>query len=728
LIKKTRKKMKTIMKKTLAGMATALLLAACGSTAFAQGTGSNFQKNPYLLFPGYSAGNNTNDLGINTTGNIGNTEMEVVWQDTVSQTDTISWGTTTAYGHSASSTELTAQPINPATSAAYCSNAESTPHQHMYMITGLTPSTKYYYSVTGTSLSANGSFMTAPAPNATAVQFLGAGDSRSDPAALANIQAMMTKFVNQPGNANFGRLIILNGDYVSSDGESNWTSEYFYGYTGQQVFSANTPMAGAKGNHEDSGGYSGPFAKYLPYPFMQGNTTYHGSCQATSNDPFMLNYYGSFDYGPVHIAVVDEYSSFSTGSAQLNWLQADLAAARANPSTPWIILMYHEPAYGTGSDGDNTNAQKYLEPLVAEYGVDFTYSGHNHNFVRAGAYNSAQAGAVVLSGGAAPTPGVPHITSGGGATGIYQPKLTNLTSANYPNIQTAWPAMEFMTFNVNGLTLTMTAYQVNSIPTGSTTYATAATNFQTTVAPPNTMIPTSQLSISPIETIVLNHFTQLNSLTCLNGVTGSCPAQPSKLTITPAAVNCTVGASTTTCTSSVAVKNTSTSTIAGPIDVVMDGMINLQGVGMNWLPQTTATACASKLQNQYSKDLLNGSTGGLICSAIAANTGLYDKVTLVNATSSQNGEPLVRATSNALAAGASVVAPLTFTYPNVVNGTTGTYLNSTMSACCTVGSYDSQPVSTITWCSGTSATSGQPYGGINGTGGNYCLNPIVYQE
>lgn len=574
--------MKTIIKKAMAGMATALLLAACGSTAFAA---SNFQKQPILLFPGYSAGNNTNGLGINTTGNIGNTQMEVVWQDTVSQTDTVSWGTTTAYGQHASSVELTAQPINPSTKAAYCSAAESVPHQHVYMISGLTPSTKYYYSVTGTNLSATGSFLTAPAANATAVQFLGAGDSRSDPAGLANIQAMMTKFVAQPGNANFGRLIILNGDYVSSDGESNWTSEYFYGYTGQQVFSANTPMAGAKGNHDDSGGYSGPFGKYIPYPFMQGNKTYYGSCQSTSNDPYFANFYGSFDYGPVHFTVVDEYSSFAPGSAQYSWLQSDMAATTA----PWKILMYHEPAYGTGSDGDNTSAQKYLEPLVAEFGYDMTYSGHNHNFVRAGAYNTAQSTAYVLSGGVGPTPGVPHITSGGGATGIYQPNTTNLSSASFPNVQTAWPAMEFMAFNVNGNTLTMTAYQVNAVPKGTMTPATAASDFQVTTAAPNTNVDLGVIaeSISPIETIVLNHFTQLNSLTCQNNVANACPANKAAITITPGAVKCTPSASTTTCTSSVTVQNTGTSTIAGPIDVVMDGMINLQGVGMNNFQQYT---------------------------------------------------------------------------------------------------------------------------------------------
>lgn len=133
---------------------------------------------------------------------------------------------------------------------------------------------------------------------------------------------------------------------------------------------------------------------------------------------------------------------------------------------------------------------------------------------------------------------------------------------------------------------------------------------------------------------------------------------------------------------------------------------------------------------------MNRSTSGFtkyLCSAIAANTGLLDKVTLVNATSSQNGEPMIRATGTALAGKASVTVPLTFTYPSIVTNPStnaivnGTYLNSTMSACCsTTTGFDTNPVSTIQWCSGPT---GQPYQPTNGaTGGSYCLNPIVYQE
>jgi hypothetical protein len=89
---------------------------------------------------------------------------------------------------------------------------------------------------------------------------------------------------------------------------------------------ANLPLNGAEGNHERQGG--GPdyfYLKYWPYPYVGG-------------------YYWSFDYGPVHIAVVDEYTSYATGSAQYNWLVNDLASTTKD----WVFIMSHEAGYSGG--------------------------------------------------------------------------------------------------------------------------------------------------------------------------------------------------------------------------------------------------------------------------------------------------------------------------------------------------------------------------------------------
>ena len=226
--------------------------------------------------------------------------MEVLWQDSATQTDTLKLG----HNH-----ELRPQYVRHRTGLNLHAG-----HQHMYTITGLTPNSMYYYQVVVGSTVYNGSFITAPVTTATSVKFLGMGDSRSYPYALNSLMAAMKSLYSQPGNAEYQRLTIHNGDWVSTDGESYWTTQWFTGYPDIVNFTANSPIDGTKGNHDNGGsypnGYSATFPKYFPFPF-RGMTAKTGSYNdSTGNNPYYSNLYWSFDYGPVHFTVVDEYSNF----------------------------------------------------------------------------------------------------------------------------------------------------------------------------------------------------------------------------------------------------------------------------------------------------------------------------------------------------------------------------------------------------------------------------------
>ena len=52
-------------------------------------------------------------------------------------------------------------------------------YQHKYLLTNLTPGTKYYYRVTVGGTPYTGSFYAAPAGGAAALKFLAYGDTRS---------------------------------------------------------------------------------------------------------------------------------------------------------------------------------------------------------------------------------------------------------------------------------------------------------------------------------------------------------------------------------------------------------------------------------------------------------------------------------------------------------------------------------------------------------------------
>jgi len=533
-------------KNILKSLVVVSALSMLGTTAFAANT-TGILKLPYLIYPGQ------------------NTQMEVLWQDVDTEAaNVLSWGTDTTY-----SLGSVTVPENSAATGM---------HQHIYTIAGLQPNTTYYYQVSGVAANSvsstgvfTGSFMTGPNATDTHVKFLALGDTRTYPFAMDNVMQAMTK-VYQTIDPEYQRLAIHAGDWVSSDGESNWTAEWFDPTKTDIVnFLANTPISGVKGNHEDNGGYSQYFPKYYPFPYMSGNIA------ANPNNPAQFNgYFGSFDYGPVHFTLVDQYTTYTPGSPQYNWVVNDLAST----TKPWKILMFHEPSWNAGSHTNNTTTQQAFDPLIKQYNVDLVYMGHSHDYTRCEVNNSAQAN------GDSIVPLVPYITSGAGGAPLDTPNLTNKSS--WTHVVTGKSMYQYETFNINGKTLTMNVYE---IPNASTS-AIVATNSQ------------------PLETIVLNHFTD----------------------VTPQV----------TATTSGLVYSRATKQYAANLTVTNNG------------PALTGNVDVA---------LTNIIAGVADTSAIAQNTGLTTGVTLTNATGQNNGSPMIRVSTAGLATGASITVPLTFSNP-----------------------------------------------------------------
>jgi predicted phosphodiesterase len=390
------------MKKTLRSLGLVVAFSLCGTAAFAGVT-----KKPYMIYD-----------GLNTT-------MTVLWQDNaVETTNTISWGTDTTYS------------LGSATVPEYGPS-----NQHKYQITGLQPATKYYYKVEDTTngVYGTGSFITAPASDAKAVKFLAFGDTRSTPLAMEGVIQEMRKVY--AADQSFQSLNIQAGDWVASDGESNWTNEWFNANPQTRLMLAEQPVMGVKGNHEDASGYSKYYPKYYPYAYLYS--------QPKAGDPLSLNnLYYSFDYGPVHFTVVDQYSTYTAGSPQYNWVVNDLATT----TKPWKILVYHEPAWTAGTHGNNPTTQAVFDPLIKQYGVDLVYAGHNHNYARCQANDTAEANgdSIALK--------VPYITNGGGGAGLYAVDTTN--TGAYKHVAKAIMEYEYMTFDINDRTLTANVYTV----------------------------------------------------------------------------------------------------------------------------------------------------------------------------------------------------------------------------------------------------------------------------
>ena len=329
-------------------------------------------KGPYLLF-----------LGMNT-------EMTVLWQLGNEATCTIEWGQDTNYEYGLA---ITTQ---------YGSD-----HQHKYTITALTPGEKYFYRVVNGANEYTGSFHAAPPDNAENVKFLAYGDTRSNPSDHDSVAAeMIDTYTDDPAYQTFA---LHMGDWVNDgDTESDWADQFFpQTHLNLQEFIANVPINGCKGNHEGSGDL---FYKYWPYPYES-------------------DFYWSFDYGPVHVVVMDQYVPYSQGSTQYNWLVNDLAMT----TKPWKIIIFHEPGWSAGGHGNNSVVQDNIQPLCETYGVDIVFAGHNHYYARADVN------------------GIQHITTGGGGAPLYTP------DSSYPYVVAAEETLHFCEIEIHGETLYLTA-------------------------------------------------------------------------------------------------------------------------------------------------------------------------------------------------------------------------------------------------------------------------------
>ena len=218
---------------------------------------------------------------------------------------------------------------------------------------------------------------------------------------------------------------------------------------------------------------------------------------------------------------------------------------------------------------------------------------------------------------------MPHITSGGGGAPIYQPDLTN--NGSWPHVITGWPCYEFMTFDVQGKTLTMTAYQITNVSTGA-------------IVPLSTTFPasdgSSNLYLDKIETTVLQHFKNVSSQ--INATTS------------PLLYN----RATKLYTGNLTITNNSATDLTGNIDVVLDGMLDLQNIGT---PSNQYSTTSPKITSMIAAKAASGKGN--------SDPGLLTTVKLTNATGSQNGEPMIQATTTGLAAGASITVPLSFSNP-----------------------------------------------------------------
>ena len=266
------------------------------------------------------------------------------------------------------------------TQGSLTSNADNATQttEHEVVVSGLSPGTKYFYSVGSTSQAlagndANHFFVTSPpAGSSIPTRIWVLGDSGT---ANASAQAVRNAYLSFTGATPTNLWLMLGDNAYESGTDADYQAAVFDMYPTVLRQSVLWP---ALGNH-DTAQSSNPPAS-LPYFAMftlPTNAEAGGMASGTEK-------YYSFDYGNIHFICLDSMTSDRSATGPMaTWLRADLASS----TRQWTIAFWHHPPYSKGSHDSDTDPilaqmrQNFL-PILEEAGVDLVLAGHSHSYER----------------------------------------------------------------------------------------------------------------------------------------------------------------------------------------------------------------------------------------------------------------------------------------------------------------------------------------------------------
>jgi len=285
----------------------------------------------------------------------------VSWRTATLDSSTVEYGLTIEYGNQAKDRALKTA--------------------HSLTLSGLLSNAVYHYRVLFEgSQTPDYNFRTS-VPVDTTFQFVVYGDTRTQPdshlAVVNQIVELDPYFVLHTGD------VVANGF-----SESDW-AVYFATVCSSATCAQEIPFYYAIGNHERE---SPLYYDYLYLPH---------------NNPDSTESYYSFDYGNSHFVSLDTEIPYGPGSAQYEWLRAEL---RWSYGRSFVFVFMHQHPYCAGGHDSNIPLRNALCPLFEDYQVDMVFSGHTHFYQRNGPIN-----------------GVTYIITGGGGAPLHTPAESTWT-------------------------------------------------------------------------------------------------------------------------------------------------------------------------------------------------------------------------------------------------------------------------------------------------------------
>jgi acid phosphatase type 7 len=231
---------------------------------------------------------------------------------------------------------------------------------------------------------------------------------------------------------NIAGTVFTAGDNVYPDGTLSQFNTYYEPTWGRHK--ARTRPS--PGNHDyHTSGASGYF-------------TYFG---AAAGDP-SRGYY-SYDLGNWHVVAINSNIARGVGSAQEQWLRADLAAS----TKPCTVAYWHHPRFTSGANHSPDTSMGPIVQALYDYNADVVVAGHNHNYERFAPMNA--------SGQLDTARGIRHFVAGMGGASHY----------GFGTIQPNSQARNSDTYGVLKLTLHSNSYDWQFVPEAGRTYTDSGT-------------------------------------------------------------------------------------------------------------------------------------------------------------------------------------------------------------------------------------------------------------
>lgn len=255
--------------------------------------------------------------------------------------------------------------------------------EHVMILEGLTPSTKYHYAIgSAQKILAGGDaahhFVTSPPPGTRQpIRTWVIGDAGTASAkGNEGLQAKVRDAYYQYTGRRHTDLWLMLGDNAYSNGtDAEHQIAVFDMYRDLLRKSVVWPTLG---NH-DAGSAASVTQSGVYYDIFTLPTLGQAGGLMSGTEA-----YYSFDYGNIHYICLDSQGSDrgKTG-AMLTWLKNDLAATKQD----WIIAYWHHPPYTKGSHDSNVEKQliemrENALPILEAGGVDLVLTGHSHSYER----------------------------------------------------------------------------------------------------------------------------------------------------------------------------------------------------------------------------------------------------------------------------------------------------------------------------------------------------------